>query len=153
VFIFQAGSTLTTAAGSRVELVNGAQACNVFWQVGSSATLGANSFLKGSILAHTSITVGDGVAIAGRALAHGGAVTLSNNTVAVAQCGGSFENTAPAIDHFSATLTGRTQTVDAAVGPWSVTDATGSNTGYVVTVAATAPEATAPPTRPAPAGR
>ena len=65
---------------------------------------------------------------------------MSNNTVAVAQCGGSFENTAPAIDHFSATLTGRTQTVDAAVGPWSVTDATGSNTGYVVTVAATAPE-------------
>lgn len=86
VFIFESGSTLGTAAGSHVNLVNGAQACNVFWQVGSSATLGAGSTLAGSILAWTSISVGSGVAIEGRALAHNGAVTLINDTVTIPAC-------------------------------------------------------------------
>jgi hypothetical protein len=86
VFIFQSGSTLGTAAGSHVNLVNGAQACNVFWQVGSSATLGASSTLAGSILAWTSISVGSGVAIEGRALAHNGAVTLIDDTVTTPHC-------------------------------------------------------------------
>src|SRR4051794_37417106 len=53
VFVFQAGSTLTTSSGSSVNLVNGAQACNVFWQVGSSATLGTGSTFRGTILALT----------------------------------------------------------------------------------------------------
>ena len=55
VFIFQIGSTLTTASASSVNFINGAQACNVFWQVGSSATLGTNSTFRGNILALTSI--------------------------------------------------------------------------------------------------
>lgn len=86
VFIFQAGSTLTTAAGSRVNLVNGAQSCNVFWQVGSSATLGAGSTFTGSILALTSITLGDSVTLNGRALARNGAVTLNNDIIRTTSC-------------------------------------------------------------------
>ena len=81
VFIFQAGSTLTTGAYSRVELINGASCDNVFWQVGSSATLGTNSTFLGSILAYTSITANTGAEIQGRLLAMNGAVTLDNNTI------------------------------------------------------------------------
>src|ERR1700734_2207171 len=81
VFIFQAASTLITASASNVVLVNGAQAANVFWVVGSSATLGTNSTLQGSILALTSITVTTGTTIDGRALARNGAVTLDTNTI------------------------------------------------------------------------
>ena len=86
VFIFQSGSTLITAALSQVNLINGAQACNVFWQVGSSATLGASSAFAGSILALTSISMGADVAMDGRALAHNGAVTLINDTISAPQC-------------------------------------------------------------------
>ena len=139
VFILQAGSTLGTAAGSQVLLTGDAQACNVFWQVGSSATLGATSLLRGTILAHTSITVGAGVTINGRALARDGAVTLDNDAVSLSPCAGSLSNTAPAIAPFAATLTGLTQTVHAAVGAWSVVDTRGSGAGYLVTVSATAP--------------
>ena len=60
VFIFQMGSTLTTASGSSVILANGANAANIFWQVGSSATLGTTSAFKGNILALTSITLNTG---------------------------------------------------------------------------------------------
>ena len=140
VFILQAGSTLETAAGSDVSLTGGAQACNVFWQVGSSATLGATSRLRGTILAHTSISVGADATIHGRALARDGAVTLDSDTVSVSPCAaGSLSNTAPAIIPFAATLTGLTQTVYAAVGAWSVVDTRGSGAGYLVTVSATAP--------------
>jgi hypothetical protein len=139
VFIFQAGSTLGTAAGSHVDLAGGAQACNVLWQVGSSATLGATSLLTGTILASTSISIGDGVTIEGRALARDGAVTMINDTVTAAHCAGPLSNTAPAIAPFDATLTGLTQTVHTAVGAWSVTDARANNAGYSVTVTATAP--------------
>jgi ice-binding like protein/uncharacterized protein DUF11 len=81
VFIFQAASTLITASLSNVDLINGAQASNVFWVVGSFATLGANSTLRGTILAVTSITVTTGVTVDGRALAVGGAVTLDTDTI------------------------------------------------------------------------
>ena len=86
VFVFQAGSTLTTASGSQVLLVNGARSCNVFWQVGSSATLGTGSSFRGSILALTSVTVTTGVAIDGRVLARNGAVTLDTDTIARSSC-------------------------------------------------------------------
>jgi uncharacterized repeat protein (TIGR01451 family) len=81
VFIFQAASTLITAAASNVTLINGAQASNVFWVVGSSATLGTNSTLRGTVMALASITVTTGTSIDGRALARNGAVTLDTNTV------------------------------------------------------------------------
>jgi uncharacterized repeat protein (TIGR01451 family) len=83
VFIFQAASTLITASASNVVLVNGAQASNVFWVVGSSATLGTTSTLQGNILALTSITVTTGTTIDGRALARNGAVTLDTNQITV----------------------------------------------------------------------
>lgn len=83
VFIFQAASTLITASASNVVLVNGAQASNVFWVVGSSATLGTSSALQGNILALTSITVTTSVTIDGRALARNGAVTLDTNQITV----------------------------------------------------------------------
>jgi hypothetical protein len=83
VFIFQTASTLITASASNVVLINGAQACNVFWQVGSSATLGTSSNLLGTILALTSITVTTSATVSGRLLARNGAVTLDTNTAAV----------------------------------------------------------------------
>ncbi len=87
VFIFQMASTLTTITGSVVTLINGAQASNVYWQVGSSATLGANSTFRGTILANTTITVNSGATVNGRLLAGAvtasGAVTLATNTAGV----------------------------------------------------------------------
>jgi len=81
VFIFKAASTLITASASNVKLVNGAKAANVFWLVGSSATLGTGSTLRGNILALASITVTTGVTIHGRALARTAAVTLDTDTI------------------------------------------------------------------------
>ena len=81
VFIFQAGSTLVTATGSKVTLINGAQAANVFWQVGSSATFGTTTDFSGTVLAHTSITAVTGATFKGQLLALGGAVTLDTNSI------------------------------------------------------------------------
>ena len=86
VFVFQAGSTLTTASASSVTLVNGAQACNVYWQVGSSATLGTGSAFRGTVLALTSITLTTGATVEGRVLARNGAVTLDTNTITAPKC-------------------------------------------------------------------
>ncbi len=86
VFIFQIGSTLTTASNSSVVLVGGVNACNVFWQVGSSATLGTGTTFVGTIMALTSVTVTTGTTIEGRALARNGAVTLDTNTITEPDC-------------------------------------------------------------------
>jgi hypothetical protein len=86
VFIFQAGSTLTTAASSTVVLLNGAQACNVFWQVGSSATFGTDSAFAGNVLAFTSITATTRATFNGQLLARNGAVTLDTNTIVNDTC-------------------------------------------------------------------
>jgi len=86
IFIFKTASTLVTASGSQVNLINGARSCNVFWQVGSSATLGTNSSFRGNILALTSITATTGAAVDGRLLTRNGAVTLDTNAVTAPQC-------------------------------------------------------------------
>ena len=83
VFIFKMGSTLTTASGSKVVMINGGQNCNVFWQVGSSATLGTTSDVVGTIIADQSITLTTGAIVRGRTLARIAAVTLDSNTVSV----------------------------------------------------------------------
>jgi Ice-binding-like len=83
IYIFQIGTSLTAAGGSAVALINGAVACNVWWQAGSSATLGTTASLPGNILALTSITLNTGASLAGRALARNGAVTLDGNAVAL----------------------------------------------------------------------
>ena len=83
VWVFQTGTTLVTASGSTVLLANGAQADHVFWQVGSSATLGDGSVFVGSILALESITLNSGVTVDGRLLAQIGAVSLSSGAITV----------------------------------------------------------------------
>jgi hypothetical protein len=86
VFIFQAGSSLITGSSSTVRLIHGAQPCNVFWQVGSSATLGTNTTFVGSILALTSASVQTGTTVAGRVLARNGQVSLDTNTFTGPAC-------------------------------------------------------------------
>lgn len=87
VWIFQVVSTLTTAAGnSQVIMAGGATSHNVFWQIGSSATLGTNTTFAGTIMAQASISLNTGAILNGRALARTGAVTLISNTVNVPSC-------------------------------------------------------------------
>lgn len=87
LFVFQIGSTLTTASNSSVIVTNGANCCNVFWQIGSSATLATGTDFLGTILANTSITLNTGADIIdGRALALNGAVTLDSNEISNAAC-------------------------------------------------------------------
>jgi hypothetical protein len=81
VFIFQMGSTLITASSASVILINGAKPCNIFWQVGSSATLGTYTSFAGNILALASITVTTGTTSNGSLYALNGAVTLDTNQV------------------------------------------------------------------------
>lgn len=86
VFIFKMASTLVTSSSSRVVLTNSAQACNVYWQVGSSATIGTSTTFRGNILALTSITLNTSATVDGRALARNGAVTMDTNTITRADC-------------------------------------------------------------------
>lgn len=81
VWVFQIASTLTTLTGSQIILTGGAQASNIFWVVGSSATLGTTSVFKGTIMAYASITITTGATVDGRALAEVGAVTLDSNII------------------------------------------------------------------------
>lgn len=93
IFVFKTASTLTTAANSFVSLTNGAQAKNVFWVVGSSATLEAGTTFKGTILAMTSITLAAGATVDGRLLARNGQVSMLANMVSINSCG-AVSNTA-----------------------------------------------------------
>jgi len=89
VFIFQIGSTLITGSNTSVSLINGAQACNVFWQVGSSATLGTGTRFVGTVMAAASITANTAATIHGRLLAQTAAVTLDTNTITTSNCASS----------------------------------------------------------------
>jgi hypothetical protein len=102
VFIFQVGSTLITGSNTSVQLINGAQACNVFWQVGSSATLGTGTRFVGTIMAAETITANTAATIHGRLLAQTAAVNLDTNTITTSNCassetgsGGGTEATTP----------------------------------------------------------
>ncbi|MBT2390737.1 DUF3494 domain-containing protein, partial [Streptomyces sp. ISL-1] len=106
VWVFQVGSTLTTASNSSVSLINGASPCNVFWQIGSSATLGTGTTFVGTIMAKAAITVTTGATIDGRALAEVEAVTLDTNRITRPECAGTT----------TTTTTGDAATGDAATG-------------------------------------
>jgi type VI secretion system secreted protein VgrG len=83
VFIFKVASALNTASNSSVVMTGGSLARNVYWQVGSSASLGSGTAFKGNILALTSISMGTGASLSGRALARNGAVTMDGNAISM----------------------------------------------------------------------
>lgn len=86
-FVFKIGSTLTTASASSVLLVNGASPCNVYWQVGSSATLGSTTAFQGNLMTLADITLNNGASVLGRVLARtAGAITLDNNVLTNPGC-------------------------------------------------------------------
>ncbi|MCW2639776.1 MAG: hypothetical protein JWP76_2082 [Dactylosporangium sp.] len=97
VFIFQVGSQLTTATNSTVNLINGASACNVFWQVGSTAALGSNTTFVGTIMALTSATLGNAVTVNGRVLVRNAELTLINDTITRPTCAAFPPGTPPTI--------------------------------------------------------
>lgn len=101
VWVFQAASTLTIGSGSRITITGGASACNVFWQVGSSATVGTAAQFQGTVIAQQSVTATTGATVEGRLIAQNGAVTLDANTItASVGCpppGTVSETTAPTI--------------------------------------------------------
>ena len=85
-FVFVIGTTLTTATASSVVLTNGASPCNVYWKVGSSATLGTSTAFEGNLMALQSISLNSSVTVLGRALARNGEVTLINDVLGTPQC-------------------------------------------------------------------
>jgi hypothetical protein len=85
-FVFEIGSTLTTASASSVNLVNGASPCNVYWQVGSSATLGSTTAFQGNVMALTDISLNNAASVKGRLLARNGQISLINNVLDKSMC-------------------------------------------------------------------
>ncbi len=135
VFIFQSAKTLITASASRIVLINGADPCNVFFQVGSSATLGTNSVFVGTILALTSITANTGATVAGRLLARNGAVTLDSNTI-----------TRPNCSVASTTSTSTTSTSPTSTTSTSPTSTTSTSSSTTTSSSSTTSSSTAPTT-------
>ena len=81
IFIIQIACTLITRPDTKVTLIRGAKASNIFWQVGSSATFGSNSVFKGTVMALESIKFYEGAKLDGRGLARTGGVTMAGNTI------------------------------------------------------------------------
>lgn len=148
VFIFQAASTLITDSASSIILINGAKACNVFWQVGSSATLGTASSFKGTILALTSITVQTGARVEGRALARNGQVSLDTNVFTTPTCTTTPTTTAPTTSAPAATGTPTTTTTQTATATATATDSS-TGTTPATTTQSTSPTPTGTTPRPA----
>jgi hypothetical protein len=126
VFIFRSASTLITAPGSGVTFIGGAQACNVFWQVGSSATLDTSTAFAGTILAHVSISANHGATVVGRLLASTGAVTLDDNVITRPFC--TTPTPTDTVTSTPATGTG-TATTSATVTGTATGPGTGTGTG------------------------
>jgi hypothetical protein len=149
VFIFQVGSTLITGSNTTVALVNGAQACNVFWQVGSSATLGTGTRFVGTVMAAETITANTAATIHGRLLAQTAAVNLDTNTITTSNCassesggGGGTETTTPEeTAALEAPFVGVTTTGATAPTPASPTPVRVTAPGPAITTPATAPPA------------
>lgn len=148
-FIFQAGTTLTTATDSEVLLINGADPCRVVWQIGSSATFGTRTEFVGDVLALTSITANTSATFEGRLLARNGAVTLQSNTITNASCvtpaavttttaGGGAATTTSTVATTTSTTSVATTVPPVGSGPASPTGAIGpGGAGPTATPAAT----------------
>jgi len=154
VWIFQAGTTLTTASASNVVLENGAQACNVFWQVGSSATLGTTTNFAGTIIATQSITLDTNASVSGRVLALNGAVTMDTNTVDVSTCNVAPPTTTTTVAATTTTsASGTTTTLAGTTGaPGVTTTTTPGSTVTPTTVARLGVSAATTSTFPLPIG-
>jgi cell division septation protein DedD len=139
VFIFQIASTLITASSSHINLINGAQPCHVYWQVGSSATLGTTSSFIGTIMALTSISVTTGTTVDGRALARNGQVSLDNNVFTNSPC----DNTPPTT---TTTTTAPTTTTTTTAPTTTTTAPTTTTTAPTTTTTAPTTTTTAPTT-------
>lgn len=129
VFVFQVASALVTGSASTIILTNGAQACNVFWQVGSSATLGTASSFKGTILALTSITVQNRATVEGRALARNGQVSLDTNVFTAPACATTPTTSAPPTTGTPSATGTPTDTVSATATPTTTTTVSATPTG------------------------
>ncbi len=140
VFIFQTDSTLITGSGSSIRVINGASECNVFWQVGSSATLGSGSSFIGNILALTSVTVQSSAVVQGRALARNGAVTLDNNVFTAPSCVPSTElpSTTTTVALGGATTTSQFTPVDITLPRTGGTSPRSSSNGTLPSTGSTA---------------
>jgi hypothetical protein len=141
VFVFQAGSSLITQPGTTISLINGATACNVFWQVTSSTTLGVNSVFRGTILTLQSSTLNTGATLEGSVLSRNGAVTLDSNTIVRPTCASPATTTvSPATTTVTTSITAPPLTTGAGGGtggqvtrvPVGPVDAGGGGTGNVV---------------------
>jgi hypothetical protein len=147
VWVFQIASQLNTASSASVLIINGGGPCNVFWQVGSSATLGTGNTFVGNILALTSISLATNTNVSGRALARNGSVTMDSNNISNAACG-------VAVPTATATSTGPTATETPTSAPPTATStspaATSTSTGPTAT-ATTGPAPTATNTQAPPA--
>ena len=86
VFIFQTPANLNTSAASQINIINGGQACNVFWQVGTTTALGASSNFKGTIMTNSNFTSGPSATVLGRVLSLGGSVALNSDSITKPSC-------------------------------------------------------------------
>lgn len=139
LFVFQIGSTLTTASKSSVVEINGGQSlvpgCEVYWQVGSSATIGTDTAFEGSILANTSITLNTGASIVdGRALAQSGAVTLDDNFLSILGCDDSTSTSTATSTSTSTATSTATSTGTLTSTATSTATSTGTTTATATTV-------------------
>jgi type VI secretion system secreted protein VgrG len=125
VFIFQTETTLVTAVDSQVLFINGANPCNVFWKIGSSATFGTRTSFVGTVMASESITANNGATFLGRLLARTSAVTLDHNTITRGNC-----DALPTIDTTTTTAAPTTSSTAITGGTGaSLTGTGGSTTG------------------------
>jgi hypothetical protein len=136
VFVFKIGSTLTTASTSRVAVINSGQSCNVFWQIGSSATLGAGTAFTGTMIAQSSITLITGASASGRLLARTGAVSLDSNAVSV--CSLVIPPTTTTTAATTTTTTAATTTTSTAATTTTSTAATTTTSTAATTTTSTA---------------
>jgi hypothetical protein len=139
VFIFQVGAAFNTAANSVVQLANGAQLSNIFWQVQGAATLGAGSQFSGTVLCTGAITAGDQMSLSGRLISLSGAITLGRvSVISPTADPGALSATSSATALSDVTLNGvSTQYATGSSEGWSVSDVRGSGAAWSLTVSAT----------------